>query len=187
MNNALENQTFLKYEEFEDYEIKDNFQTIPNLTNSFSQSMNLSGLFLPSNSTMPEKMSDANITFTPLNIQEENLVKNLLSIFPDWSEFPTSGIPLVRQILLILVASALALGLASFCLKNCFCRKMDKDKEAPATEATKAIESKVNFTKTFTLNNLQPSPPDTLCVLEIEEERFENIQKELIRPLQVRW
>ena len=143
MNNALENETSVKYEQFEDYEIKENFEIIPKLMDTESQSMNLSGLFLPSNSelfrpsksTMPEMMSDKNITFTTLNIQEENLLENLLSILPDWSEFPTSGIPLVRQILLILVASALALGLASFCLKNCFCRPVDK--EVHALETTK--------------------------------------------------
>ena len=93
MNNALENHKLLKYEEFEDYEIKENFQIIPELMDSLSQFMNLSELLLPSSLTMPEMMSDKNITFTPLNIWEENLLKNLLSILPAWSEFPTSGVP----------------------------------------------------------------------------------------------
>ena len=59
-----------------------------------------------------------------LNTTEEHL---LLSLFPGLADFPTSGLPLVRQILLTLVTSACVLALIACAVRNCCCRPKEKD------------------------------------------------------------
>ena len=116
-NSKVQNLT----EYFEDYEMSEYIQPLPSeIMETKYGSDNLSELFLPYNWTDPE-MAEENITITPVNSQGDFMV-NIFKIFPDFSQFPTSGIPLFRHILVILVATAFALAVASFCLKNCFCR-----------------------------------------------------------------
>ena len=81
-------------------------------------------------------LNASNLFLSPILENSSTLVLNttqdhlLLSLFPGLADFPTSGLPLVRQILLTLVFSACVLALLACAVRNCCCRPKEKDNSA---------------------------------------------------------